>query len=325
MTEKQIHRFKIAAYLTIGIVVFLIWVGSFVRSTGAGMGCPDWPKCFGMWVPPTCECQISQEYLATHDLHGEKFNVYKTWTEYINRLIGALTGLFSIGMFITALPYRKTKAHITWLSGLGVILVGFEAWLGKKVVDLNLHEGMVTIHMVGAMILLMVLIAAYLSAFPPKLEALTIAETTPIPKSLFFLGIAVAIVVLGQIILGTQVRENVDVVAKSMGESARADWTQNLGAIYRYHTSFYWLIVLLSGIWVAKLRHFLLYKPVAKWLYIFLFFVFAEIALGMSLDALGMPKYLQPFHLVFATLIFASSVVLTGKIYYFCGLVEKYK
>ena len=168
MTEKQINRFKIAAYLTLGIVVFLIWVGGFVRSTGAGMGCPDWPRCFGMWVPPTCECQISAEYLTAHHLNGEKFNVYKTWTEYVNRLIGALTGLFIIGMFIMSLPYRKTKPLITWLSGLGVLLVGFEGWLGKKVVDSNLHEGMITIHMVVAMILLMVMIAAYLVAFPPE-------------------------------------------------------------------------------------------------------------------------------------------------------------
>ncbi len=331
MTDKQIHRFKIAAYLTIGIVVFLIWVGGFVRSTGAGMGCPDWPKCFGMWVPPTCECQLSQEWITAHHLNGEKFNVYKTWIEYVNRLIGALTGLFIIGMFVTSLPFRKTKSYITWLSGLGVILVGFEGWLGKKVVDLNLHTGMITIHMVVAMILLMVLIAAYLMAFPPTLGSLSVAETYPknetntknIPKSLFFIGIAVAFTVLMQIILGTQVRENVDVVAKAMGESARGEWIQHLGSIYRYHTSFYWLIILLSGFWLTKLRAFFLYKTIEKWTYTFLFFIFAEIALGMGLDALGMPKYLQPFHLVFATLIFASAVVLTGKIYYFCSLADK--
>lgn len=324
MTDKQIHRFKIASYLTIGIVVFLIWVGGFVRSTGAGMGCPDWPKCFGMWVPPTCECQISQEWLTTHHLNGEKFNVYKTWTEYINRLIGALTGLFILGMFITSLPYRKTQKYITWLSGLGVILVGFEGWLGKKVVDLNLHTGMITIHMVVAMILLMVLIAAYLLAFPPKIETISSnSDTAKVPKNLFYIGIGVAVAVLSQIVLGTQVRENVDVVAKAMGETARGEWLQHLGDIYRYHTSFYWLIVLLSGIWLTKLRNFFFYKPIAKWTYTFLFFIFAEIALGMSLDSLGMPKYLQPFHLVFATLIFASAVVLTGKIYYFCSLKDK--
>ncbi len=317
MTEKQINRFKIAAYLTLGIVVFLIWVGGFVRSTGAGMGCPDWPKCFGMWVPPTCECQISPEYVTAHHLNGEKFNVYKTWTEYVNRLIGALTGLFIIGMFIMSLPYRKTKSLITWLSGLGVLLVGFEGWLGKKVVDSNLHEGMITIHMVVAMILLMVLIAAYLAAFPPENQVKTM------PKSLFYIGIAVAFAVLCQIVLGTQVRENVDVVAKSMGEAARGEWTKNLGAIYRYHTSFYWLIILLSGIWLYQLNPFLSQKNLAKWVYTFLFFIFAEVALGMSLDAFAMSKYLQPFHLVFATLIFATAVVLTGKIYYLCGLADR--
>ncbi len=315
MTATQIQRFKTAAYLTIGIVIFLIWVGGFVRSTGAGMGCPDWPKCFGMWIPPTCECEISKEYLTAHNLNGEKFNVYKTWTEYINRLIGALTGLFIIGMFATSLPYRKTKKIIPILSGLGVVLVLFEGWLGKKVVDLNLHEGMVTIHMVVAMILLMVLIAAYLAAFPPKVND----NDTRISPIVFYVGISVAFLVLIQIVLGTQVRENIDVVAKTMGEAARANWTDNLGEIYRYHTSFYWLIVLLSGYWVSKLRHYLSNSQLSKWVYAFLFFIFAEIGLGMSLDALGMPKYLQPFHLVFATLIFAISVVLTGKIYYFCG------
>ena len=113
--------------VTILIVYLVILAGGIVRMTGSGMGCPDWPKCFGFLIPPTERSQLewkkeykynknqmiiidddllyatkkfksSKEFnisnwsnYTKHDY--SKFNVYHTWIEYINRLIGALAGL----------------------------------------------------------------------------------------------------------------------------------------------------------------------------------------------------------------------------------------
>lgn len=119
-------RFRNIGVITIASVYFLILVGGVVRSTGSGMGCPDWPKCFGSWVPPTEINQLPDNYLEVYknkrieknqklagylssmgftqlanDIFSHpsqyletEFNVSKTWIEYLNRLVGALIGVF---------------------------------------------------------------------------------------------------------------------------------------------------------------------------------------------------------------------------------------
>src|ERR1700759_526998 len=123
VSQKKFQKINL---VTIVLLFVLILAGGVVRSTGSGMGCPDWPKCFGRYVPPTDISELpadyKQKYIAgrveknqkfakTLDLFGfgdlatrlrgdksilvpEEFNAAKTWTEYINRLIGAITGFF---------------------------------------------------------------------------------------------------------------------------------------------------------------------------------------------------------------------------------------
>src|SRR5258706_12661799 len=85
------------------VTVFLVIIaGGVVRMTQSGMGCPDWPKCFGKWVPPTNAGQLPpdfEKYLKHQDI-DHSFNAFHTWTEYINRLLGALLGLLLLIQFI---------------------------------------------------------------------------------------------------------------------------------------------------------------------------------------------------------------------------------
>jgi cytochrome c oxidase assembly protein subunit 15 len=306
MLEKStIEKYLRMNYFTIGIVIFLILVGGIVRGTGSGMGCPDWPKCFGMWIPPTCACQLPDKYLHT----GLIFNAVQTWIEYVNRLIGALTGLFILGSFYFSLPFRKSAKSVFWLSLLGVFLVGFEGWLGKKVVDTNLKEGMITIHMVVAMILLMVLIISQMIArakiisYPYNEKAVNLAK----------MGLGICALTLIQIILGTQVRENVDVVAIKLGEAKRGEWIAALSEIYRYHTSFYWLLTLGLGYWFFKLKDlFEEYTIIKNLSFSVLGILFSEIAIGFLLNAFAIPPILQPLHLLLGTLLFAVCFTLVG-------------
>jgi heme A synthase len=135
------------------VFVFLvILAGGIVRTTQSGMGCPDWPRCFGRWVPPVSEDQLPvdfEKYLSKQDI-DHTFNVYHTWIEYINRLLGAVLGLLIIvHVFWSYRKYFKTRSSIFWLSLFLLLLTGFQGWLGKRVVDANLAVVKITTHMLN--------------------------------------------------------------------------------------------------------------------------------------------------------------------------------
>src|SRR5438046_2710170 len=132
------------------MVFLVILAGGVVRMTQSGMGCPDWPKCFGRWIPPVRAEQLPadfEKYLRQQDI-DHTFNAYHTWIEYINRLLGALLGIFIFIHFIwTYVKFRKTNRQLVIISFLLLLAVGFQGWLGKKVVDHNLAVVKITIHM----------------------------------------------------------------------------------------------------------------------------------------------------------------------------------
>ena len=155
---------------TLVAVYLLIMVGGVVRSTGSGMGCPDWPKCFGQWTPPTSVDQLPENYKEEYAAHRQKknekfakyltalgfqetankiltdpsvreesdFNPVKTWIEYVNRLVGVVIGFLIFAVFIYSWRYRRVKFSITLIAFLCFILVGFQGWIGSVVVSTNL-------------------------------------------------------------------------------------------------------------------------------------------------------------------------------------------
>ena len=116
-TQAALH-FRRIGIITIFAVYVVILMGGIVRASGAGMGCPDWPTCFGQWIPPTEESQLPANY---HEIYAERgyentqFNPVKTWTEYTNRLVGVSIGFL---IFLTAWSsriYLKTDKTIFYL------------------------------------------------------------------------------------------------------------------------------------------------------------------------------------------------------------------
>jgi len=226
--------FRKFATLSLLSIYLLILAGGIVRSTGSGMGCPDWPKCFGRFIPPTKveELPLHYEVIYQEKLHGEvEFNATKTWIEYINRLIGALTGL--IVLITTVLAYREgRKVFIPTLAGLLLILAN--AVLGKYVVDSFLLPGVVTTHMLLSIGVIYFLVKALNNQYSSAVIPL---------ENRKWIGICIVLVLI-QIILGTQVRENMDHVIRSLGDNAKDQWISQLDFVYIVHRTFSWFIVL---------------------------------------------------------------------------------
>lgn len=320
--------FRQFSAVTVIAVYLLILIGGIVRSTGSGMGCPDWPKCFGSWVPPMDVSQLPADYKADYTqqrveknkkvvsyltafgfddlayqiendpniLKEEDFNAVKTWIEYVNRLIGAVIGLLIFGTFVLSLKYWKTDRAITVLSFLAFVLVGFQGWIGSIVVSTNLLHWMITVHMLLALFIVGLLIYVY---YRSKRSDLKISLDHP--KRMYALLILCTVLTTVQIVLGTQVREAIDVASESL---ARVDWIKNLGFEFKIHRSYSILLLVLHVIVVQKLVVRSKVETILKFPVRFLFaIVVIEILTGVIMAYFGVPAAIQPIHLLLGTLI----------------------
>jgi cytochrome c oxidase assembly protein subunit 15 len=340
MTSDTKHKFfRRLSLTTLVAVYFLILVGGIVRSTGSGMGCPDWPKCFGEWMPPTSVNDLPEGYkefyseyrnqknirfagilsaigmktTADKILNDESilveadFNVYKTWTEYVNRIIGAVIGLLIMATMIASFSYRGIDNSIINLSIASFVLVILQGWIGSVVVSTNLLPWMVSIHMLMALLIVTLLIVI---VFKSRKKSLAV-ESVSKNKAILFVILLCISTVLIQILMGTKVREAIDVMASSLDFRMRDTWVSGAGLSFLLHRSFS-LIVLMAHVYlIYKLVTVPISGKLLKQgaLYLMIL-VIVEIISGIVMSYFGLPPFIQPFHLLLSTLIFGLLVFL---------------
>ena len=303
--KKEIESFRRFAFITLAAVYFLIAVGASVRASGAGMGCPDWPTCFGQWVPPTSEAQLPNDYQEIYADLGysdTRFNVVKTWTEYVNRLIGVSIGLL---IFMTAAfswRLRSYDSSIFAASLAAFFMVGFQGWLGSKVVSSNLQPGMITLHMLVALAIVGTLLFALAQA---RLQIMLSQPVTAIdPRVKRWLLVIVSMSVL-QIAMGTQVREMTDFLKETQGEELRSSWIEFMPWFFYVHRSFS-AALLVANLWLAKLLIDSLgwSHTLTRLTFLMIGVICFSVASGATLGHFGMPAFAQPTHLVAAAFLF---------------------
>lgn len=310
------------------ILVYLVIIaGAMVRMTGSGMGCPDWPKCFGYYIPPTDIAEltwapnrtfekgqviIKEETLliakedfstttAFNASHWKKytkhdyalFNPLHTWIEYINRLIGALAGLGCFIMAIAAFKFWKENKKITLFSWLVVFMMGFQGWLGAKVVYSVLNPVKITIHMVMALLIVAVLLYIIQLA-KPKVTNVVYNKTF---RNLLFIALVLTLI---QITIGTQVRQFIDEQVKN-GLTESIFWLQKPTLNFYIHRSFSILVLLINGYLFYLNRNKKLGFTKINWV---LLLIAIEVASGVAMNYLDFPFGSQALHLVIASLLF---------------------
>ena len=312
------------------ISVYLIFLaGSVVRMTGSGMGCPDWPKCFGYFIPPTSEEQITWQpntsykkgmiivkertlFVADGDLktatnfnasnwkkytkhNYAKFNKYHTWTEYINRLASVLSGFVFLFLVYAASKFWKENKKIPLLTYLAFFLMLFEAWLGKTVVDSNLKPVVITIHMVVGLIIIALLLWLYFIVSKPNKHS--IQYHTLFNKLL----VASVIFSLIQIAMGTQVRQFIDEQVKLHGFENKEYSLMDPNFKFYFHRSFTIAIILVNlGLFYINQMKDLGYG-VVNWI---VFLIFLETITGILMYYAEFPLGTQATHLLAGAILF---------------------
>jgi cytochrome c oxidase assembly protein subunit 15 len=339
-TKNQVNSYRRLSGITVVAVYFLILVGGIVRSTGSGMGCPDWPKCFGSVVPPTSVEQLPENYqeiylqkrLAKNDRFvatlsklgfeetanqlandksiqvEEEFNATKTWIEYINRLIGVVIGLLILATLVKSFSLWSQDKRIPITAFLALVLVTFTGWIGSIVVSTNLLAWMITFHMLLALALVAVLLYSHRRAA----RLVTSHQVTiPMPKKIFWLLLVATLLMLVQVVLGTQVREGIDRVSFALGNMLREEWVDSVGLVFLVHRSFSLVLLAVHVIYfVWAFRFSSRNTSIGYWNQSLLVLLVVEIASGVGMAYFGLPAYLQPIHLLFGSMILGVQFIL---------------
>jgi len=294
----NLNKYQVLAITTLIATIVLIFVGGLVRASGAGLGCPDWPKCFGMWIPPT-----SAESLPPGFDAGQ-FNPLHTWLEYINRLVGVLIGLLITATFVFSFRYRKSDSIIPISAAVAFVLVLFQGWLGGQVVRSELSTGLITLHMIMAMIIVNVLLFTAFRAAGGHL-ALTLESGTK--KTLMTVSVLLLALTLVQMIIGTQVREMIDIIKNVPEPPPRSEWLERLtGWVYPLHRSFSWLVIAVTGgLWWLNYKYGTL-SSLQTLGNVIVKLVLLQVILGLGMEWLDIPGVLQVLHLVGAALLICA-------------------
>ncbi len=295
----KLNLYQKTALTTVIATIVLIFVGGLVRAAGAGLGCPDWPQCFGMWIPPTNAADLPAQYDAS------LFNPFHTWLEYVNRLIGVLIGFLITLTFAISFKYRKSDPVITFTSGLAFVLVLFQGWLGGQVVRSGLSAGIITIHMVVAMIILATLLFATFRAMSNRLS---ISISTNTRRRLLWVSGIILFLTLIQLVLGTQVRESVD-IAKNVMVLPRSAWLDTVGWLYEIHRSFSWLLVIFAVALVYYNKKLQVPGRLNRTGWIIAVLIIMQIFIGIGMEQFDMPGVLQVLHLVSVAILICAEML----------------
>jgi cytochrome c oxidase assembly protein subunit 15 len=280
------------------VTVFLvISAGGVVRMTQSGMGCPDWPTCFGRWIPPTSEDQLPANYkeLYAFKYVDLSFNVYHTWIEYINRLLGAILGLLLFIQFIWSIRFRKSRPKLMRLCFILLLVTGFQGWLGSKVVEANLDVVKVTTHMVVALLIAALAVTVIFISDP-------LIHTAKHRVLKIFTAVTI-LVAMTQVVLGTQVREQVDHISAALNFNHRETWINKLNSVFEIHRTFSFAVAALCIYLYFQYKKLAGFQMVAS---LILFAVLANILLGIIMSYFDMPAIAQPLHLLFSSVLVTS-------------------
>jgi cytochrome c oxidase assembly protein subunit 15 len=255
----------------------------------------------------------------TDYLHGSLaenavFNPVHTWTEYLNRLVGALLGVLVLALSAFCLARPEVNKRTTLFAICALASVVFNGWLGSQVVASELRPVMVSLHMVGAFFVQIFLILGFNSLKSTRIKS---KEKNSTSSLINFLVCSGGFFLIIQIIMGIQIRESIDWIFKLESFVERENLINSVPWIFYIHRSFSWVIfaiAILTCYLITKGRiQKITFQNVIKvcredksvfWSLTYILMVISQMFIGGALNHLGFPMFVQPLHLLMANLMF---------------------
>ena len=285
--------FQRLAVWTTAATYFLILVGGLVRASGAGLGCPDWPRCFGSWIPPASAAALPPQFDVS------QFNPTLMWTEYLNRLLGVTVGFLILATTISAWRHHRHQRRIVWTTTAALLLTGFQGWLGGRVVAHELAAWIVTVHMIVALVIVQLLLFATVDSLSRINLATLLSRGWPV--------LVLIVLTLLQIGFGTQVRGAVD-TALDAGV-ARNSALSTVGRLDLLHRNLAFAVLAAS----AALSLWLLSKradaKLIRWSFVVLSLAIIQVGLGAVMAYGSLLPAAQVAHLTVASLLLGAETI----------------
>ena len=296
-------RFQRLAAATVAAAFLLVVIGVGVRATDSGLACPHWPGCFeGQFLPSL----------------GSDYHV---WIEWLHRAVAALIGLLIVAMAALAVLDHRDRPSIVWPSLAAVLLVGFQAWLGARTVQLGNTGESVTAHLAAAMALVGLLVYLLVRAsYPARLAGGGSQRFT-------LLASFAAAAVFGVLLFGTNVTARdaglvfpdwplMNGTLVPIAPEGRADLAGLYGAhaLHRYVAAIVLVILaaMASVAWRRRSEQLRLARLAIGVLAVYL----VQVIVGALQIATLLAPWTQTLHVALGALVWGGSVALAVTAYY---------
>ncbi len=198
----------VTLFLTFDLIVF----GAFTRLTDSGLGCPDWPGCYGHASPLGAHAPISQAQAA---LPSGPVTLSKAWIEMIHRYLAMVVGALCLVIAVASWRQRRLLPHSPWWPTATLLWVIVQGLFGKFTVTLKLYPAVVTLHLLGGLVLL-ALLAIQRESF--------LARPLSMARSLRRVLLVALVLLVVQVALGGWVSTNYAVLACSDIPTCQGRW-----------------------------------------------------------------------------------------------------
>ena len=165
------QRLRALTWVTLFLTFDLVVFGAFTRLTDSGLGCPDWPGCYGSASPLGAQSQITAAQAA---LPSGPVTLPKAWIEMIHRYLATAVGVLILVLAISSWLERKKMSISPWWPTVTLMWVCLQGAFGALTVTMKLFPAIVTLHLLGGMTLLALLKVQSVKYAQAKGEQMTV-------------------------------------------------------------------------------------------------------------------------------------------------------